>query len=38
MMKNTVSHKGADFTLDTIKTLIMQGETDAMLALGSSMK
>jgi predicted acylesterase/phospholipase RssA len=36
--ENAVSHKTADFTLDTIKALIMQGETDALLALGSSIQ
>lgn len=36
--ENAVSHKTADFTLDTIKALITQGENDALLALGSSIK
>jgi NTE family protein len=34
--ENTVSDKTADFTLDTIRALIRQGETEALLALGSS--
>jgi len=36
--ENAVSDKTADFTLDTIKALIMQGENDALLALGSSIQ